>query len=227
MSRPCFSYCWFLWAFNIPVITKAGFEADDVIGTIAATTYNKYKDIKTIIITGDLDALQLVNDRVEVLTLRRGFNDTFVYDVAAVKERYGLEPTQLIDLKAIKGDASDNIKGVKGIGEKGAESLIQQFGTLENLYKNIEQADIKPRLKELLIQYKKEALASQRLVTIIKDVPLDWTLEESQFNNFDPEKVYDAFQKFEFRTLLDKIPHNQAIISMPEKINKKVMVNIF
>ena len=210
-----------LKAFNIPVITKAGFEADDVIGTIAATTYNKYKNIKTIIITGDLDALQLVNDRVEVLTLRRGFNDTFVYDVAAVKERYGLEPTQLIDLKAIKGDASDNIKGVKGIGEKGAESLIQQFGTLENLYKNIEQADIKPRLKELLIQYKKEALASQRLVTIIKDVPLDWTLEESQFNNFDPEKVYDAFQKFEFRTLLDKIPHNQAIISMPEKINKK------
>ncbi|MDQ5970259.1 MAG: polymerase, partial [Patescibacteria group bacterium] len=114
-----------LQAFNIPVITKTGFEADDVIGTIAHDTYQKHKNIKTIIITSDLDALQLVNDRVEVLTLRRGFNDTFVYDVAAVKERYGLEPKQLIDLKAIKGDASDNIKGVKGIGEKGAQDLIQ------------------------------------------------------------------------------------------------------
>jgi len=210
-----------LEAFNIPVITKDGFEADDVIGTIANNTYQKHKDIKTIIITSDLDALQLVNDRVEVLTLRRGFNDTFVYDVAAVKERYGLEPKQLIDLKAIKGDASDNIKGVKGIGEKGAQDLIQEFGTLANLYKKIDQADIKPRLKELLKQYQKEALTSQRLVTIIKDVPLTWTLEQAKFSDFDPEQVYNIFQKFEFRTLLDKIPHHQAVISMPDKISTK------
>ncbi len=210
-----------LQAFNIPVITKTGFEADDVIGTIAHDTYQEHKNIKTIIITSDLDALQLVNERVEVLTLRRGFNDTFVYDVAAVKERYGLEPKQLIDLKAIKGDASDNIKGVKGIGEKGAQDLIQEFVTLENLYKNIDKATIKPRLKELLQQYKKEAFESQRLVTIITDVPLTWTLDQAKFSDFDPEQVYNIFQKFEFRTLLDKIPHHQAVISMPDKISNK------
>ncbi len=210
-----------LSAFNIPIITKEGFEADDVIGTIADNTYKKYKNIKTIIITGDLDALQLVNNRTEVLTLRHGFNDTIVYDLSAVKERYGLEPKQLIDLKAIKGDASDNIKGVKGIGEKGAESLIQKFGTLENLYKKIEQADIKPRTKDLLKQYQKEAFVSQRLVTIVKDLELTWNLEDAKFINFDPAKVYNIFQKFEFRTLLDKIPHQQAMVSMPDKINNK------
>lgn len=210
-----------LQAFNIPVITHQGFEADDVIGTIAHDSYQKYKNIKTIIITGDLDALQLVNDRTEVLTLRRGFNDTFVYDVNAVRERYGLEPEQLIDLKALKGDASDNIKGVKGIGEKGAESLIQEFGTLENLYKKIDQADIKARLKELLIANKKEAFDSKRLVTIIKDVPLHWSLAQAEFSDFDPEQVYNIFQKFEFRTLLDKIPHHQANISAPQKISQK------
>lgn len=210
-----------LSAFNIPVITKEGFEADDVIGTIADNTYKKYKNLKTIIITGDLDALQLVNNRTEVLTLRHGFNDTIVYDLNAVKERYGLEPKQLIDLKAIKGDASDNIKGVKGIGEKGAESLIQKFGTLENLYKKIEQADIKPRTKDLLKQYREEAFVSQRLVTIVKDLELTWNLEDAKFINFDPEKVYNIFQKFEFRTLLDKIPHQQAMVSMPDKINNK------
>lgn len=210
-----------LSAFNIPVITKEGFEADDVIGTIADNTYKKYKNIKTIIITGDLDALQLVNNRTEVLTLRRGFNDTVIYDLNTVKERYGLEPKQLIDLKAIKGDASDNIKGVKGIGEKGAEILIQKFGTLENLYKKIEQADIKPRTKDLLKQYQKEAFVSQRLVTIVKDLELTWNLEDAKFINFDPEKVYNIFQKFEFRTLLDKIPHQQAMVSMPDKINNK------
>ena len=209
-----------LAAFNIPVLTKAGFEADDVIGTIADTVYKKYKNIKTTIITGDLDALQLVNERTEVLTLKRGFNDTIIYDLNLVKERYGLEPEQLIDLKALKGDASDNIKGVKGIGEKGAESLIQEFGSLENLYKKIAQSEVKPRIKELLTQYKKEAFESKHLVTIVKDVPLSWELEDAKMSNFDPEKVYDIFTRLEFRTLLNKIPHQQADLNFVDKKDK-------
>ena len=118
-------------------VTKEGFEADDVIGTISKMAYEKYPDIETIIVTGDLDALQLVNERVKVFTLRKGINDTITYDISAVKERYNLEPSQLIDLKAIQGDASDNIKGVKGIGAKGANDLIQQFGSLEKFQKEV------------------------------------------------------------------------------------------
>lgn len=210
-----------LEAFNIPILTKEGFEADDVIGTIADHAYKKYKNIKTIIITGDLDALQLINERTEVFTLKRGFNDTITYDLALVKERYGLQPEQLIDLKALKGDASDNIMGVKGIGEKGAQDLIQEFGSLENLYQKIDKAEIKPRLKELLIQYKKEAFASKHLVTIVKNVPLSWDLEQAKISNFDPEEVYKIFTRLEFRTLLNKIPHQQADLSFTIKQEQK------
>ena len=202
-----------LAAFNIPILTKAGFEADDIIGTISQEAYQKYKDLEIIIITGDLDALQLVNDRVKVLTLKRGFNDTVTYDLAAVKKRYDLKPEQLIDLKAIQGDTSDNIKGVKGIGEKGAAELIKKFGSLDNLYKKIDSADIKEKTKQLLLDQKQQAYDSRTLVTIVRNVPLDWTLEEARFSQFDSEDVYKVFQKLEFKSLLNKIPHNQSDIN--------------
>jgi len=202
-----------LAAFNIPVISKEGYEADDIIGTISHEAYKKYKDLETIIITGDLDALQLVNDRVKVLTLKRGFNDTITYDISAVKERYGLKPEQLIDLKAIQGDSSDNIKGVKGIGAKGAGDLIKEFGSLDNLYKKVDQSNIKERTKQLLLDQKEQAYESKKLVTIIKDVPLDWKLEEAKFSDFDSEKVYKIFQELEFKSLLNRIPHNKSEIN--------------
>jgi DNA polymerase-1 len=199
-----------LKAFNIPIISKAGYEADDIIGTLSQEAYKKYPHLQIIIITGDLDTLQLVNDRTKVLTLKRGFNDTIIYDREAVKERYGLEPRQLIDLKAIQGDASDNIKGVKGIGEKGANDLIKQFGTLENLYKNIAKSEVKERIKNLLLDQKDGALASKHLVTIVRDVPLTWQLSEALLADFDVEKVYAVFQKFEFHSLLNKVPHQKS-----------------
>ncbi|MBT6691692.1 DNA polymerase I [Candidatus Parcubacteria bacterium] len=210
-----------LKAFNIPILTKAGFEADDVIGTISQEAYNQYPDIQTIIITGDLDALQLVNDRVKVLTLKRGFNDTITYDIAAVKERYGLDPEQLIDLKAIQGDASDNIKGVRGIGAKGATNLIKEFGSLENLYKKISEADIKERTKNLLLEQKDEAFESKELVTIVTDVPLTWKLENATFSEFDAEKVYKIFQELEFSSLLNKIPHKESNLNNNAFADKK------
>lgn len=202
-----------LSAFNIPILTKEGFEADDIIGTISHEAYQKYKDLEIIIITGDLDALQLVNDRVKMLTLKRGFNDTITYDLAAVQERYGLKPEQLIDLKALRGDSSDNIKGVKGIGEKGATELIKKFGSLDNLYKKISNSDIKEKTKQLLLDQKKQAYESQDLVTIIKNVPLNWQLEQAKFSQFDSEEVYKIFQKLEFKSLLSKIPHQQSEIN--------------
>ncbi|MFA5127038.1 MAG: DNA polymerase I [Patescibacteria group bacterium] len=209
-----------LAAFHIPVITKEGFEADDVIGTIANTVYKKYPTIQTIIVTGDLDALQLVNDKIKVLTLKRGFNDTIVYDVAAIKERYGLTPKQLIDFKALQGDSSDNIKGVKGIGEKGASDLIGEFGSLDNLYKKIAQAKIKDRIKELLTKYRAEALASRKLVSIVTDLPLAWKLTDAEWHQFDPEDVYQIFQKFEFNSLLKKVPGTKKEHQMSWEISQ-------
>lgn len=197
-------------AFNMPILVKEGFEADDVIGTISKEAYEKYPDLKTIIITGDLDTLQLVNDRVEVLTLKRGFNDTIIYDEAAVKERYGLEPEQLIDLKAIQGDTSDNIKGVRGIGQKGAADLISNFGSLENVYKNLKSDKIKERTRKLLSEQKQQAFQSKELVTIVTDVPLDWSLEKARFSEFDSEEVYEIFQRLDFKSLLNRIPHKES-----------------
>ncbi len=202
-----------LEAFNIPILTKKGYEADDIIGTISRQVYKKHDNIQTTIVTGDLDALQLVNDRTKVFTLKRGVSDTITYDIAAVKERYGIKPEQLIDFKAISGDSSDNIPGVKGIGQKGATELIKKFKTLENLYQKIDQADIKARTKELLTQQKKQAWESKDLVTIITDVPLDWQLSDAKFDDFDPEKVYKIFQKLEFKSLLNKIPHQKSNIN--------------
>lgn len=221
-----------LEAFDVPIVTKEGFEADDVIGTISKMAYEKYPDIETIIVTGDLDALQLVNERVKVFTLRKGINDTITYDIAAVKERYNLEPSQLIDLKAIQGDTSDNIKGVKGIGAKGANDLIQQFGSLEKLYEKIDSANIKERTKKLLLEQKKQAFESKELVTIIKDIPLKWDLESSRLSSFDPEKVYKIFQELEFKSLLNRIPQQKSttndsaeIIKTSSSANYKIISN--
>jgi len=117
-------------ALNIPIFEIEGFEADDVLGTLATHICEKHPDgdCEVMIATGDLDSLQLVNECVKIYTLRKGINDTAVYDIAAVKDRYGLAPKQMIDYKALRGDPSDNIKGVKGIGEKTAGELIQNFG---------------------------------------------------------------------------------------------------
>ena len=199
-----------LEAFNIPIISQAGFEADDVLGTIANQVYKNHDNIETFIVTGDLDALQLVNDRVKVITLKRGFNDIVTYDIAAVKERYGLKPIQIIDLKAIQGDASDNIPGIKGIGQKGASDLIQQFGSVEGVYKNIDSDKIKERTKKLLLDDKQSALQSKELATIVTDMKLDWKLSEAEFADFDAEEVYQIFQRFEFKSLLNKVPVHKS-----------------
>ena len=205
-----------LGALNIPILSKKGFEADDIIGSIAKQAYQNNKDLEIIIVTGDLDTLQLVNDRVKVFTLRKGINDTITYDVAAVKERYGLGPRQLIDLKAIQGDASDNIKGVKGIGQKGAQDLIKKFNNLEEVYNNINKIE-KERTKKLLLEYKEDAFLSKRLVTIVQDIVLDWNLQSALLKDFDPEEVYKVFQKYEFNSLLNKIPHKNSNINYPQK----------
>ena len=149
--------------FNIPIYEIDGFEADDVIGTISHLKGVDRPDIETIIVTGDLDTLQLVDDNTKVFSLKRGLSDTIIYDDKAVSQRFeGLKPDQLIDFKGLKGDPSDNIPGVKGIGDKTAISLLNEFKTLENLYKNIESKKISEAVRKKLAEHKEEAFLSKK-----------------------------------------------------------------
>src|SRR4030042_4231747 len=148
--------------FNVPIYELEGFEADDVIGTICHLKTVNRPDIETMIVTGDLDTLQLIDDNTKVYSLKRGLSDTIIYDEKNVQQRFnGLKPNQMIDYKALKGDPSDNIPGVKGIGEKTAINLLKQFETLDNLYKNIDSKKISESVREKLIDHKEEAYLSQ------------------------------------------------------------------
>ncbi len=197
-------------AFNIPIYDKVGFEADDIIGTIAEEMI-KEKSISTVIASGDMDTLQLVDDKkVQVYTLRKGINDTILYDQKKVVERFGFPPILLADYKGLRGDPSDNIIGIAGIGEKTATILIQQFGTIENIYKELEKGPEKfkktgmtDRIIKLLEEGKEEALFSKMLATIKRDVPIDFKLtEQSWKESFNIEKIETLFRELEFKTLL-------------------------
>jgi DNA polymerase-1 len=196
-------------AFNIPIYEKAGFEADDVLGTIAHQVKDK-KDIDVIIASGDMDTLQLVdNKRVQVYTQKKGIKEVVLYDEEGVEERFGFGPKLLTDYKGLRGDPSDNIPGIAGIGEKTATILIQNFGTIEEMYKvlkkdkeKFEKAGIKPRIIGLLEDNKEEAEFSKMLATIRLDVPIDFKIPEDRWREaLDVEKILVLFQELGFRTL--------------------------
>lgn len=201
-------------ALNIPIFEKQGFEADDVLGTLAAHLTKEHKEVCDImIVTGDMDLLQLVNKCVKVYTLRKGLSDTAIYDEAAIEARYGLTPGQMIDYKALRGDPSDNIKGVKGIGEKGATELIKNFGSIDELYKAIREkrkeiSKIKPRTLELLIAGEKDARQSYELSTIITNAPFHIDVPAYEFTQKDLTATIKIFQDLEFRSLVEKLPKN-------------------
>jgi len=201
----------FLKAIGVPIFEKEGFEADDIIGTIAKTASKKlaYPKPEVIILTGDLDTLQLIDKEIKVCTLKKGVKDITFYDEKAIKERYGLTPEQLIDFKGLKGDPSDNIPGVFGIGEKTAISLIKEFGSIEELYQKIEKNSaeakrIPPKIKEKLIRSKEQAIFSKSLARIQLDVPTDFKIKDCEFGKYSEEKVRDFLKKFEFYSLLNK-----------------------
>lgn len=200
-------------AFNIPIYDSVGFEADDVLGTICEQ-YRKDKNINIIIASGDMDTMQLVdNKKVQVYTLKKGINDVILYDEDAVVARFGFKPVLLPDYKGLRGDTSDNIKGIKGIGEKTATTLITTFGTVEEIYKKIRQYDeafkkagLTPRIIELIKNNEDEALFSKTLATIRTDAPIDFKIPEKTFwENADPKKIEKAFSLFEFRSLFMRL----------------------
>jgi DNA polymerase-1 len=202
-------------ALNIPIYEMEGYEADDVLGTLASHICKEEKGAaEVMIVTGDLDTLQLVNECVKIYTLRKGITDTAVYDEAAIKERYGLAPAQMLDYKALRGDPSDNIKGVKGIGDKGAMDLIKEFGGIENLYKEIHAGGkkvtekIKPRTLQLLTDGEKDARQALYLSKIVCDLPLDIKLPPYEFTRVNLSGIIALFQELEFKSLVDKLPKN-------------------
>jgi len=198
-------------AFGIPIYEKKGFEADDVIGTIAKKLVDDGADenLEVIIVTGDLDALQLIDDNIKVWTVSRGINKAVLYDKKAVRKRYELSPEQLKDYKGLCGDASDNIPGVKGIGNKGAINLLKQYQTLENVYENIDE--IKGALKEKLAMNRKEAIMSKELGTIQTDIPIEFDLQKCQTDDYNKEKLVKLFQELGFHSLIKRLDGNEKL----------------
>jgi DNA polymerase-1 len=193
-----------LGALEMRVFENPGFEADDIIGTLA----RKFSaELEVIIVTGDLDTLQEVGPKVKVYTLKKGVTDTVIYDEKAVKERFGIGPAQITDFKGLKGDPSDNIPGVAGVGEKTASDLLKNFGSLEELYQALEKdkADIRPSLKEKLLANKDQAFFSRKLAVIKGDVPLKATLKMLALKPLNYSKIEEVFRRFGFFSILSRL----------------------
>lgn len=200
-------------AFNIPIYDAPGFEADDVLGTIVKEL-KKDKNMNIIIASGDMDTMQLIDDKkVQVYTLKKGINDTILYDEEKVVERFGFKPKLLPDYKGLRGDPSDNIIGIKGIGEKTATNLIVNFGTIEEIYKKLKKDEnifiksgISPRVLELIKNNEEEALFSKTLAKIRTDAPINFELPEKTFwENANLKKIENVFSEFEFRSLFARL----------------------
>jgi DNA polymerase-1 len=190
-------------AFDIPIYELPGFEADDVLGTIAQ--YADDNGIDTIIATGDTDTLQLASEHVGIM-LTTGFGDTKIYDIPAVRERYGgLSPDQVRDVKALTGDTSDNIPGVPGVGIKTAVKLMLQFGTVETLLERLDEV-APPRIQGLVRDNAAQLRESKSLVTIVRDAPANFQLEDTRFHTFNRDDVVAIFQELEFSSLVGRIP---------------------
>ncbi len=191
-------------AFNIPIIEQDGYEADDVIGTIARQAEAQGVDVR--IITGDRDLLQLLSEhtRVQLPARKRGQNGSEVWDLARFREKYaGLEPPQLVEIKGLMGDSSDNIPGVRGIGEKTALKLISAYGSVQGVYDHL--AEIKGALRKKLDAGRENAFLSRELAAIQRDVPVQLDLSACVAQDYDPQKVAALFRELEFRSLADRL----------------------
>ena len=211
-------------AFNVPILEKESYEADDIIGTIAEKL--KDKDIQSFIVTGDLDTLQLITDKVFVYTLRRGIQESITYDKEKVFERFQLEPEQLIDWKALRGDPSDNVPGVPSIGEKTASTLIKEAGTLDNLYKKIKDGETiktSPRILEKLKTFEDQAYFSRHLVTIQKDVDIEFDLEKAKLDPPPKDEVISLLNKLGFRSLIPKIFDFEENVSSVKEVSLDII----
>jgi len=204
-------------AFHIPIYELDGYEADDVLGTLSQQA--SQQDIDTIIVTGDADAMQLVSPRVRVLypKPRGGFSNIDLFDEAAVNQKYGIKPEYITDFKGLKGDPSDNIPGVPGIGEKTAAKLIQQFGAIDQIYAHIDEVT-PAKVQALLKQNEATARQSKELATIVTQTPVTLNLDDCQISHYDRNQATEFFRELEFFSLLSKLPEVEE--AAPETITQ-------
>ena len=191
-------------ALRIPVYEMPGFEADDVIGTITKKLEGN-EDLETTIVTVDLDMLQLVTPRVRLMTTRSGVENTVMYDVARIDERFGLRPDQMVDYKALKGDPTDNIPGVPGVGEKTAAKLIREFGSLDDMFARIDEVTPE-KLRDKLREHFDQIQMGRELSRIVCDLPVELDLEAARLGDYDRDTVVRLFREYEFRTLIERLP---------------------
>ena len=210
-----------LRAMNIPIYECQGWEADDVIGTVGKICSNN--GWECVVVTGDRDSLQLIDENVHIKLVisKPGQTTATLYDDAKFREEYGFEPKKLIDLKALMGDSSDNIPGVAGVGPKTATELLVKFGSLDGVYENIEDASIRPKLREKLVNDKENAYLSYELATIVSEAPIDFEPKDAIIRPYDRPALYELFQRLEFVKLIDKYGLRGAAAEQP-KAEKKI-----
>lgn len=203
--------------YGIPSLSAPGFEGDDILGTVSAM--NEADGIKTLIVTGDLDALQLVSPMTHVVFFVKGLSQTKLYDIAAVKERYGLVPEQLIDYKTLVGDTSDNLPGIPGIGEKGAVQLINTYHTVDGIFDAMKRGELLEKFVKKFVDQETHAAQMKRMVTVVRDVPLKgFSRENAAMRVPNLDELLPVLRDFEFKTLLKKYEGKE--IRVDEKIEK-------
>ena len=211
-----------LRAMNIPIYECQGWEADDIIGTVGKICSNN--EWECVVVTGDRDSLQLIDENVHIKLVisKAGQTNATLYTREMFREEYGFEPRKLIDLKALMGDSSDNIPGVKGIGEKTAKALLQKFGSLDGVYANLDDPSIKPKMREKLENDKENAYLSYELATIIPEAPIDFEPRDAIVQPYNKPELYKLFQKLEFVRLIDKYGLRSAAVDAPKTEVKEI-----
>lgn len=215
-------------ALGIALYEVPGYEADDVIGTLARRAAASGLDV--VVLTGDLDMLQLVDEHVRVYAPRRGITDTVVYDRDRVLERYGFGPELIPDFKALRGDPSDNIPGVPGVGEKTARALIAEYGPVERILEAAPQLP-EGRLRQALLEHAEQVRLSKRMVTLVTDLPIDLELEATRLRGYDVGQVRELFERLEFRSLLNRLPRygtaaEETLPPSPASVANEVVVEV-
>jgi len=195
-----------LQSFSIAQFELAGYEADDIIGTL--TRMADEQGVETIVVSGDKDMLQLASEQVTIALTRKGVSEVDRYNPAEIQERYGLTPLQIIDLKGLMGDASDNIPGIPGVGEKTALKLLHEYETVEGVLAHTE--DLKGKMKEKVEAHKEDAIMSKKLATIYREVPLENQTDELSYNGYDKSALAQSFRKLEFKSLIERLELPEA-----------------
>lgn len=205
-----------LKAFSISQFELAGYEADDIIGTLSKQAESEGRNV--VVVSGDKDLLQLASDRITVLLTRKGVSEVERYDPAQIGERYGLTPAQIIDLKGLMGDTSDNIPGIPGVGEKTALKLLHEYGSVENVLEHA--GEIKGKLGEKVAEHSDSARMSKQLATIFREVPLEHTLDDVTYAGYDAAKLGTALRKLEFKSLVERLDLGGAEIQDAEDVEQ-------